>query len=153
MTEQQHPIMPPKELIDEWRIESYDSALRPGQLFPDLYQVSDYLYQKIAQWGWQQRDATVPQERQEAADQELDACHKWVKGISSEWTADCLRDARRPKSKSQAEEALEALCSMQIKPVIIGEINVNKEVMDKYEIIRRALERFREHEQQQQENN
>ena len=41
---------------------------------------------------------------------------------------------------SLKQQALETLRSMQIKPVIIDGLNVNKDVMEKYDIIRRALE-------------
>lgn len=64
MVDPQHPLTPPKELINAWRAEGYHQ---------DYCEADDYLYHKIAEWGWQQRNATVPQELHESADQELEA--------------------------------------------------------------------------------
>lgn len=69
MVDPQHPLTPPKELINEWRAESYHQ---------DYCGADDYFYHKIAEWGWEQRNATVPQELHESADQELDARCKWL---------------------------------------------------------------------------
>ena len=69
MADKQHPITPPQELINKWRAEGYHQ---------DYCEAEDYLYHKIAEWGWQQRDATVPQELQERADQQLNECCNWL---------------------------------------------------------------------------
>ena len=46
MVDPQHPLTPPKELINAWRAEGYHQ---------DYCEADDYLYHKIAEWGWQQR--------------------------------------------------------------------------------------------------
>ena len=40
-----HPITPPQELINKWWAESCDL---------DYCEADDYLYRKIAQWGYKQ---------------------------------------------------------------------------------------------------
>jgi hypothetical protein len=80
MTNQQHPITPPYELIEEW-IEQFkgDHPI--------------YVAIQAAQWG---------------ADQELEACCEWVEAkhwIEPEF-ADELRTSRRPKPPSLKEQAL-----------------------------------------------
>jgi hypothetical protein len=116
MTDQQHPITPPDELraqwIKEWR------AFRPS--FTTLEQ---WLAKKAARWG---------------ADQELEACCEWIgsEGLAG-YTSRELRAARRPKPKSQAEEALTALDDA----VIGGHIITTSTAAP---TIRAALERLRE---------
>ena len=90
MTNQQHPISVPQELLNQW------CRWEPGQtVLP-----SDGLWRKIAdnsaQWG---------------ADQELEACCEWAKQFSydDECYEDKLRAARRPKPPSLKEQALEQL--------------------------------------------
>ena len=106
----QHPITPPPELVKEWR---------------DL---PEYLTTKL--------QGIATQAARSGADQELEACCQWVKG---HWLADELRAFRRPKPPSLKAQALETFRSMQIEPVVINGVNVNADVMDKYNIIRRAL--------------
>jgi len=78
----QHPITPPPGLVDQWIEQS-------GGYHPIPVAIN------AAQWG---------------ADQELEACCKWLKdfphfiGIEEQ-----LRAARRPKPPSLKEQALEAL--------------------------------------------
>jgi hypothetical protein len=130
MVDPQHPLTPPKQLINAWRAEGYHQ---------DYFEVDDYLYHKIAEWGWQQRNATVPQELQESADQELDACCEWFRVASyglEEYASDKLRAARRPKPPVSAEEALRSLDEMD-RP--LGEVTSSR-----CSAIREALERLQE---------
>jgi hypothetical protein len=96
MTNQQHPISVPQELLNQW------CRWEPGQtVLP-----SDGLWRKIAdnsaQWG---------------ADQELEACCEWAKQFNydDECYEDKLRNARRPKAPSLKEQALEELEDIMIK--------------------------------------
>jgi hypothetical protein len=89
MTER-HAITPPPKLVGDWLTEAADLPT-PANL--------DYLATRAAQWG---------------ADQELEACCKWVSEYAPRWpdgtrTEDELRDARRPNPPSLKEQALEAL--------------------------------------------
>jgi hypothetical protein len=79
---EQHPITPPPELLEQWM-----------QAHSTKYDLA----RQAAQWG---------------ADQELEACCKWLcTGYAD--TAEHLRAARRPKPPSLKEEALNALESLQ----------------------------------------
>ena len=84
MTNQEHPITPPTELVQQW----YETANNASE------DVIVGVANRSAQWG---------------ADQELAACIKWVKKRDWTWTTDQLRAARRPKPLSEADQALEAL--------------------------------------------
>lgn len=87
---QEHPITPRPELIEEW-IE----LSRPQK---DRSPNPNVLATHAARWG---------------ADQELDACCEWMRnapfGLGLNTSANQLRAARRPKSPSLKEQALEAL--------------------------------------------
>ena len=86
MTEQQqHPITPPPELVQQWR-----NAAPPLGLNREKW-----IATQAARWG---------------ADQELEACMEWMWSQFHDMTqwADELRAARRPKPPSLAEQALEA---------------------------------------------
>ena len=72
-------------------------------------------YYEAAQWG---------------ADQELEACCKWLPKLPP-WSADDLRRHRRPKPPSLKEQALKALTAIE------GDFNT---VGDRADTIRRALE-------------
>jgi len=103
----QHPIIPPFTVMDKWRNDSNAS------FYDNLI--------SAAQWG---------------ADQELDACAKWIRstfGGYSTW-ADNLRDARRstPKPPSLKKQALEALREAEAS----GHLCVN----GRSDIIRKVLE-------------
>ena len=81
----QHPIIPPPELVEEWRRSS------------PTYAAANNVYERhiatqAARWG---------------ADQELEACC----ALMDDWGLDetDLRFARRPKPPSLKEQALEAL--------------------------------------------
>jgi len=113
---QEHPITPPPELVAQWFLGA--------RAMPVDQWVTDVATQ-AANWG---------------ADQELEACCKWVANNCPLGTTKNLCAARRPKPPSLKEQALEALQSMQIDPVTINGVNVNADVMSKYDLIRRALE-------------
>ena len=79
----QHPIIPPPDLVEEWFNNSpIDRGLT--------------LATQAAQWG---------------ADQELEACCEWVSPFSHDdcYYEDKLRNARRPKPPSLKEQALSEL--------------------------------------------
>ena len=81
MTNQQHPITPPPELVEEWFNNSpIDRGLT--------------LATQAAQWG---------------ADQELKACTEWLAYEGHEHEHLALRAARRPKPPSLKKQALLAL--------------------------------------------
>jgi hypothetical protein len=117
---QEHPITPPPELVQHWLGDYFGCAVSG-----ELSESELYLATQAARWG---------------ADQELEACCAWLINEGHEYEHVALRDARRPQPLSLKELALETLRSMQIDPVILDGINVNKDVMDKYDILRRALE-------------
>ena len=86
----EHPITPPPELVSLWMSEDapWDSdsfgvlTVRPSQL--------RHVATQAARWG---------------ADQELEACCKWL-GLQP--AIETLRAVRRPKPPSLKEQALEA---------------------------------------------
>jgi len=89
MTNQQHPITPPEELVLAWA-----SLVEP-------HGIAD-VFASIAQWG---------------ADQELEACIQWLVKTGY-WGEDgkaihYLRAARRPKPPSLKDEALEWLTTVE----------------------------------------
>ena len=79
MTENNHPILPPKELVEQWR----NSKI----LLRDALVIA-------AQWG---------------ANQELEACCEWLITERYLTFAKALKAARRPKPPSLKEQALEQL--------------------------------------------
>lgn len=119
MTDNNHPITPPPELIQQWWDGTHGA----------LYEFEAVATQ-AARWG---------------ADQELEACINYFHEYDPSWGEDSelitgLRAARRPKPPSLKELALETLLSMQIQPCVINGINTNADLMAKYGILRRALE-------------
>jgi len=121
MTEQ-HPITPPPELLHQWATEYWGN---PGE---SIGEGEKYIATQAARWG---------------ADQELEACCDSLKELwaPSDWITS-LRAKRRPKPQSLKEQALEALQSMRIDPVLINGINVNADLRAKYKIILCALEQL-----------
>jgi hypothetical protein len=87
MTDQQHPITPPPELVQQWDDEG-------TEMFRPEYQL--HLAARAAQWG---------------ADQELEACCEWTQGYAE--CGDSLRAARRPKPPSLKEQAFKTLNFME----------------------------------------
>lgn len=116
---QQHPITPPPELVQQWWEQADQYQDDPKTYF-------DYVATEAAQWG---------------ADQELEACLKWLTDrerfpVGHEAIEDLKAD-RRHKPPSLKEQALAAL----------------NEIEDSYGgpstqeiLIRRALEQLPDHE-------
>jgi hypothetical protein len=111
---QQHPITPPPELVQAWS----DEALTASGMLEVKMKFATY----AAQWG---------------ADQELEACVKWLNSYMLGNEGDrLLRTARRPKPPSLKEQALQALSHL---------LNGAAHSMDTTEpadYIRRALEQL-----------
>jgi hypothetical protein len=83
MTNQQHPITPPPELVQQWTDQIYGG---PGVVVGS----NDICLAKLAaQWG---------------ADQELEACCEWLHLVGD--LEQQLRAARRSKPPSLKEKAL-----------------------------------------------
>ena len=86
MTNQQHPITPPPELVREWA--RFQNMQDPEALWRRIATLA-------ARWG---------------ADQELVACFEWlVRNYNYPEAGNPLRAARRPKQPSLKEQALTAL--------------------------------------------
>ena len=126
LMDQQHPITPPPELVREWN----EAAI--GTRFPP-YGYSEYIATKAARWG---------------ADQELEAYSELLLN-SAPWTVDpnerpewvqTLKRCRRPKPPSLAEQAL-----MGLEQTVIMLMPVTgRKKNERFDIIRRALERLKE---------
>jgi gamma-glutamyl:cysteine ligase YbdK (ATP-grasp superfamily) len=101
MTNQQHPVTPPPELVEQWQDES------PETQIADHVQ---YLATQAAQWG---------------ADQELEACCKTLDRVnSSNYWSQVLRSDRRPRSPTLKEQAIAAL--NEIQDHMLGPTNQEK---------------------------
>jgi hypothetical protein len=86
MTENNHPITPPPELIEDWIEIAKPLPQRPPN--------PNELAALAARWG---------------ADQELEACRLWVSENCDIYSAVELIQSRRPKPPSLKEQALKAL--------------------------------------------
>ena len=86
MTKQQHPIIPPPELVDQWHVEAVKGFCTNGVYAQDIAT-------QAAQWG---------------ADQELEACVNYIDNNMSGNKAREFRAIRRPKPPSLKEQALDA---------------------------------------------
>ena len=86
MTE--HPITPPPELVRQWLEDSPED---------DELGIAGHIATQAARWG---------------ADQELEACCKWLPKLPP-WSADDLRKHRRPKPPSLKERALQAWAAVE----------------------------------------
>jgi hypothetical protein len=111
MADQQHPITPPSEMMDQWCM--------------DFYELGSWrdIATKAAQWG---------------ADQELEACCEVLAReliCDGKHIATDLRMIRRPKPPSLKEQALAVL---EEEPEDAKELIVFD--TDQVKIIRRALE-------------
>ena len=110
-----HPITPPPELVRQWMERTeYDEH---------TWFYESYIAEQAAQWG---------------ADQELEACCKWVGAIDGK-CGPRLRLARRPQFKSLKEKALAALERYESEEWC-------EEMTFDNSIIRRALESLPENE-------
>ena len=111
---QQHLITPPPELVKDWA--RYQNGQDPEALWFRITTLA-------AQWG---------------ADQELEACLKWMGSFCATWTCgrrpeDVLRAVRRPKPPSLKEQALAYLEEACLE----GNLHMMSKPID---TIRRALE-------------
>ena len=112
MTNQQHPITPPIALVQQWLGEYYGVVcVAPGE-------ATCHVATQAARWG---------------ADQELEACIELLEKWGFNTTLTRLRAARRPKSPSLKEQALEELDELLAAVKQLGIFNPPKN-------IRRALE-------------
>ena len=119
MTDNNHPITPPPELVEEW-IQSTRSNDCLG-VYPENY---EYLVAtQAARWG---------------ADQELEACCKLLE-LSDSNARDFLYSARRPKPPSLKQQALQALANADgaDHPVVTTVLTA-----DQHALIRKALEQL-----------
>ena len=81
-----HPITPPPELVQQWANAWHTETCTQELL--------EYIATQAARWG---------------ADQELEACEKWLSARTGFMDSHDLHNARRPKPPSLKEQALEAL--------------------------------------------
>jgi hypothetical protein len=119
---EQHLIIPPSDLVQEWWDEARDQFVNSGI-------IEEYVVRVAAQWG---------------ADQELEACVEWLGDAPVVWDNDkeahpgsYLREARRPKSLKLAEKATRYLDDA----VLRGDCITTTEAMP---YIRKALQRLEE---------
>jgi len=102
----QHPITPPLELVEQWRVK-WSAVCGPFVV---------YLATQAAQWG---------------ADQELEACCEWLSSqVLSGRKIPELRTARRPKPPSLKEQALEALKDIECEYVIGATTNTIRRALE-----------------------
>ena len=107
----QHRITPSPALVSEWASEFYGTTIAPGEAAIEIVI-------QAARWG---------------ADQELDACCKWLSSETSDSYLKALRAYRRPKPPSLKEQALAALNVIEDK--MLGPTTEEK-------LIRKALEQL-----------
>jgi len=112
MTDQSSPITPPPELVEQW----YDAIDNQSTSW------KQQLATRAAQWG---------------ADQELEACCKWLDRNCGRWELPVLlRNARRPKPPSLKEQGLAAAARFYAKG---HEDCTEQEVRNDYDALCRAL--------------
>lgn len=84
---------------------------------------------------------TATELAQKIADQELEACVEWIAGQDWTWTSAQLRRARRPKSPSLKQQALEALEQVDGWAVTsVSQLAIHENLVAGVDTIRRALE-------------
>ena len=116
MPEQQHPITPPPELVRQWHDSWFEAKIKHiGS--------HEYVATQAARWG---------------ADAELEACCEWLSVPCPSYGRE-LRNARRPKPPSLAEEALKALHDQ-----INTSFKISFEAQERADLILAALERLQE---------
>ena len=132
-----HPITPPRELVKEWIAEIWHEGTPVQVAQSDLH-----LANHAAQWGYDQRGEVNEAKLQEARDEELEACCEWLGtqwlGARTEGFPAELRDARRPKPPTQAEQAMQATLHLQDAAAH------SMDATESADIIRRALERLKQ---------
>ena len=117
--EQQHPITPPLELVEQWRM----SAPRARDCGASAER---WIVWAAAAWFRNQYQPKI----QAAADQELEACVKLANEMLQDGNS--LRAARRPKPLSLKEQALQLLETYNTSGVML--------TADQADTIRAALE-------------
>jgi hypothetical protein len=116
---QQHPIIPPWELVQQWREAPEFSALSPCVIVTVTTTKLQDIATRAAQWG---------------SDQELDACCEWINSFQNKFVhAHDLRLVRRPKPSSLKEQALLAI------DTAVADYRIAADVAD---VVRRALEQL-----------
>lgn len=116
MTNQQHLITLPPELVEQWVAEIWHEGTPVRVALSD-----EHIATRAAQWG---------------ADQELEACCEWLIGwdtCEGERLASLLREGRRPKPPSLKEQALLAI------DTAVADDRLSADVAD---VVRRALEQL-----------
>jgi len=122
--QQQHPIIPPPELVREWRNSSRTS---------DMHFCLEHIATQAARWG---------------ADQELEACCEWFQEFykTESWVDLDLRTfraARRPKPPSLKKQALWALGPEPLPETgPTGDTILNAKAIERHRLVRRALEQL-----------
>jgi hypothetical protein len=123
MTDQSSPITPPDALRTQWRTEA--------PIYRDFgVGRENWLMDRAAQWGWDQRGTINEAQLQERANQELEACCEWL-AIHFAGLEKILRAARRPKPATLNSIALQMLGTIERDAHYLPEIT---------DTIRRALE-------------
>jgi hypothetical protein len=117
MTNQQHPITPSPELVEQWRnLPVYTDGKRKLIMVTLSTGKLQHIATQAAQWG---------------SDQELEACVKWIAYHPP--VPDDLRTARRPKPPSLKGQAL----------IELGDVYNRNKIDDvTYDTIRLALEQL-----------
>jgi hypothetical protein len=121
MTDNNHPITPPPELLQQWATEYWG---KPVEMIHDS---KKYIATQAARWG---------------ADQELEACCDWLdfqKLAKHPRMVSYLRAIRRPKPSSLKEQALQVLANADgaDHPVVATVLTA-----DQHALIRKALEQL-----------
>ena len=117
---QQHPIVPPWELVQQWREAPEFSALSPCVMVTVTTTKLQDIATQAAQWG---------------ADQELEACCEWLQDPDLNVDTYKLRATRRPKPPSLKEQALQALAEADLG-------STEADWYQRFDTIRRALEQL-----------
>ena len=104
-----HPITPPPELRAKWMTEARSQ---------DYCSITEQVAYRAAQWGYDQRGEVNEAKLQQACDQELEACCKWLDREGWSGESRQLRAARRPPPslKEQALAELTAWTEMRNGP-------------------------------------
>ncbi len=121
MTQQQHPITPPWELVQQWREAPEFSALSPCVIVTVTTTKLQDIATQAAQWG---------------SDQELEACCEWLKLEGHEHEHEALLAARRPKPPKPPSLKEQALLAID---TAVADYRIAADVAD---VVRRALEQL-----------
>ena len=114
MTDNNHPITPPSELVQQWLGNHFGTTVRG-----EVSDVELAIATQAARWG---------------SDQELEACCEWTWDSDGYYAALALRADRRPKPPSLKEEAIDTLHLIRD--------HLPADMYEKSFLIRRALEQL-----------